>query len=86
MCGRLWLQVPFAACVEQWAAEEALADYQSAALGRKTPASKTARFSSFPPYLMVQLKKCGTPNFAVHRSNNCLMGASDGNVHDSPFV
>jgi len=51
------VQVPFTACVEAWAEGTTLEDYASAALGRKTRAQSAARFASFPPYLMVQLKK-----------------------------
>ena len=50
-------QVPFAACVERWAAAETMEDYASASLGRKARAQKADRFASFPPYLMVQLRK-----------------------------
>jgi hypothetical protein len=51
-------QVPFAACLERWAGGSTLEDYHSAALGRKTVAHSAPRFAAFPPYLMVQLKKC----------------------------
>ena len=54
---RCHMQVPFEACLERWAAGSTLEDYQSAALGRKTVAHSAPRFSAFPPYLMIQLKK-----------------------------
>lgn len=58
--------VPLAACIDKWAAGEVLGDYHSAALGRKTTATKHTRFSSFPPYLMLQLKRYGAASCASH--------------------
>mmetsp|Transcript_7420 Transcript_7420/g.21943 ORF Transcript_7420/g.21943 Transcript_7420/m.21943 type:complete len:903 (+) Transcript_7420:355-3063(+) len=52
-------KVPFEACVDRWAAGEVVDDVMSAALGRKTAAHVAPRFTSFPPYLMVQIKKYG---------------------------
>jgi len=49
-------QVPFAACVERFAAPEEMADVFSPALGRKVPATRTTRLASFPPYLMLSFK------------------------------
>lgn len=44
--------------MDRWAAGEVVDDVMSAALGRKTAAHVAPRFTSFPPYLMVQIKKC----------------------------
>lgn len=55
-------RVPFAACVERWAADEEMGDYFSAALGRRTCGLRRSRMASFPPFLMVQLKRCATGN------------------------
>jgi ubiquitin carboxyl-terminal hydrolase 5/13 len=51
-------RVPLEACLVRWAAEEALTDYHSAVLGRKTRASKRQRLANFPPFLLIQLKRC----------------------------
>ncbi|EFN51528.1 hypothetical protein CHLNCDRAFT_33094 [Chlorella variabilis] len=48
-------RVPFTACLEMWAADNLVDGYSSAAAGRKTQAAKRPRFSSFPPYLLVQM-------------------------------
>lgn len=49
--------VPFDACLSKFAAAEVLDDYYSAALKRKTQATKRTRFASYPPYLLIQLKR-----------------------------
>eukprot|EP00173_Palmaria_palmata_P000990 Plantae.Rhodophyta-Palmaria_palmata.ctg1512.p1 GENE.Plantae.Rhodophyta-Palmaria_palmata.ctg1512~~Plantae.Rhodophyta-Palmaria_palmata.ctg1512.p1 ORF type:complete len:416 (-),score=98.27 Plantae.Rhodophyta-Palmaria_palmata.ctg1512:269-1360(-) len=51
------LHVPFAACVEQFGTSEVVADYTSTATGQKGTAQKRTRISSFPPYLMVHMRK-----------------------------
>lgn len=50
-------RVPFAACLETFVSEALIDDYMSAAAGKKTQAVKRTRFSSFPPYLLVQLRR-----------------------------
>lgn len=50
-------RVPFSSCIERWGGTEEMADYFSAALGRRTSALKHSRFATFPPFLMVQLKR-----------------------------
>ena len=50
-------RVPFVSCVDRWASTGELDDYFSASLGRKTMGLKYTRMASFPPYLMVQLKR-----------------------------
>ena len=51
-------QVPFAACLERLSASEVLEDYSSAALrGKRAQASKMTRFASFPPYLVLALRR-----------------------------
>ncbi|BDA47746.1 Ubiquitin carboxyl-terminal hydrolase 5 [Coccomyxa sp. Obi] len=50
-------RVPFASCIERWGATEEMDDYLSAALGRRTRGLKHSRFATFPPFLMVQLKR-----------------------------
>ncbi|WIA38798.1 hypothetical protein OEZ86_002085 [Tetradesmus obliquus] len=50
--------VPFEACLNKFTAAEVLDDYASAALGgRKSTASRTSRFASFPPVLVLVLKR-----------------------------
>ncbi|QDZ24098.1 ubiquitinyl hydrolase [Chloropicon primus] len=49
--------VPFQACLDSFAQEEVLDDFYSAAVMRKTAASRTVRFKSFPPYLVVYLRR-----------------------------
>lgn len=49
-------RVPLEACIQQWAAAEDV-EYYSASVGAKTRASKTSRFSSFPPWLFVQMRR-----------------------------
>jgi hypothetical protein len=55
---RVLPRVPFAACIEAWGAAEEMGDYHSAYLGRRTTARRASRLASFPPFLMVQLKRC----------------------------
>lgn len=50
-------RVPFVACIERWGGTEEMGDYFSAALGRRTTGLRRSRIASFPPYLMVQLKR-----------------------------
>ncbi len=51
-------RVPFASCIEHWGGTEEMDDYFSTALGRRTRGLKRTRFATFPPFLMVQLKRC----------------------------
>lgn len=57
--------VPFDACLDTFAAEAILEDYDSAAAGAKVQARQTQRFKTFPPYLMIHLQKCA-PNSRRH--------------------
>ncbi|KAI7836344.1 hypothetical protein COHA_009767, partial [Chlorella ohadii] len=50
-------RVPFSACLEGWGADSIVEDYQSAAAGKKVVATKRTRLTSFPPYLLVQLRR-----------------------------
>lgn len=51
-------QVPFAACLERLSGDELLEDYSSAALGgKRTQATKSTRLASFPPYLVLALRR-----------------------------
>jgi len=50
-------KVPFAACLERWAADELIEGVHSATLGRKAHATKRSRFTSLPPYLVITLKR-----------------------------
>ena len=52
-------RVPFSECIRQWESPALVDNYYSAAAQRKTQAHKTTRFASFPPYLFVQLRRCG---------------------------
>jgi hypothetical protein len=59
-------RVPFAACVERWAGTEEMGEYFSAALGRRTTGLRRSRIASFPPFLMVQLKRCAAAFCIYH--------------------
>ncbi|CAH2322664.1 ubiquitin carboxyl-terminal hydrolase 5 isoform X1 [Pelobates cultripes] len=50
-------RIPFASCLEAFAAPEQLDEFWSAALQAKSNALKTSRFASFPDYLVIQIKK-----------------------------
>ena len=67
-------RVPLEACIQQWAAAEEV-DYHSAAAGRRTQASKTSRFASFPPFLFVQLRRCRPCCAAQPPQNHPCAGA-----------
>ncbi|MEW5315258.1 MAG: hypothetical protein WDW38_006701 [Sanguina aurantia] len=50
--------VPLEACLAMFAGAEVVDDYRSAALGgRKGSATKRSRFSTFPPYLVLQMQR-----------------------------
>jgi ubiquitin carboxyl-terminal hydrolase 5/13 len=49
--------VPFSACLARFSGEEELEDYYSAAAGGKVAANRRSRIATFPPYLVVQLKR-----------------------------
>lgn len=51
------LHVPFAACVDQFAAPEVVSDFMSSATGAKGTAQKRSRLRTFPDYLMVHMRK-----------------------------
>ncbi|KAL4452659.1 hypothetical protein ABPG75_008321 [Micractinium tetrahymenae] len=61
------LRVPFGACLETFGAEQAVEDYISAAAGKKTTASKRTRFTSFPPYLLVQMRRYYAENWEAKK-------------------
>lgn len=50
-------KVPFDACLQKFASDEIIEDYFSAFLNANSQAKKTSRISSFPPYLMVHLRR-----------------------------
>ena len=50
-------RVPFEACLRHFAEEEALDDFYSTALQRKSRAKRRVRFKSFPPFLVVYLRR-----------------------------
>lgn len=54
-------KVPFASCLDRWASTGEIDDYFSASLGRRTSGLHCTRLASFPPYLMVQLKRSLSP-------------------------
>lgn len=55
-------RVPLSACLHRWQEAEMMSDYFSAALNRKTTqASRRMRFTTFPPFLVVQLNRCEPP-------------------------
>eukprot|EP00879_Flechtneria_rotunda_P013944 GHRR01014563.1.p1 GENE.GHRR01014563.1~~GHRR01014563.1.p1 ORF type:complete len:792 (+),score=390.35 GHRR01014563.1:178-2553(+) len=49
--------VPFEACLNKFIAAEVLDDYYSAAAGRKVQATRRTRFATFPPVLVIALKR-----------------------------
>ena len=55
-------RVPFASCLDRWGSTGEIDDYFSASLGRRTSGLHRTRMASFPPYLMVQLKRSVLPN------------------------
>ncbi|KAK9085041.1 hypothetical protein Sjap_025452 [Stephania japonica] len=50
-------RVPLEACLANFSAPEEINDFYSSALNAKTTASKRAGFTSFPDYLVLQMKK-----------------------------
>lgn len=50
-------RIPLVSCLECFAASETIEDFYSSAIKGKSVASKRYRFSTFPDFLMVQLKK-----------------------------
>lgn len=57
-CFSLWLQVPFAACLEKWAAPELLEGVDGGPGGTKRTMVKQNRFATFPPFLLIQMRRC----------------------------
>jgi ubiquitin carboxyl-terminal hydrolase 5/13 len=51
------VQVPFEACMEAYAAAQALEGYLSPVTSTRGEAAKTVRFASFPKYLAVQMQR-----------------------------
>ncbi|XP_014223502.1 ubiquitin carboxyl-terminal hydrolase 5 [Trichogramma pretiosum] len=50
-------KIELESCLEKFAASESVEQFYSSALQDKTTASKTTRLASFPPYLLIHLKK-----------------------------
>jgi ubiquitin carboxyl-terminal hydrolase 5/13 len=50
-------KVPLDACLGDFAQDESLEDFYSSAVGRKGRASRRVRFKTFPPYLVVYLRR-----------------------------
>uniref|UniRef100_A0A8C4TCD9 Ubiquitin carboxyl-terminal hydrolase 13 n=1 Tax=Erpetoichthys calabaricus TaxID=27687 RepID=A0A8C4TCD9_ERPCA len=50
-------RIPFSACLQAWTEPENVDDFWSSALQAKSAGIKTSRFSSFPEYLVIQIKK-----------------------------
>jgi ubiquitin carboxyl-terminal hydrolase 5/13 len=50
-------RVPLSACLEAFAAPETIQDFYSSAIKGKTTAVKTARMGTFPPYLVLHMRK-----------------------------
>ena len=59
-------RIPFASCVDSWAGTGEIDGYFSAAVGRRTSGLHRTRLASFPPYLLVQMKRWDSPWQAVH--------------------
>lgn len=69
-------RVPFASCLECWGSTGEIDDYFSASLGRRTSGLHRTRMASFPPYLMVQLKRSVLPHCTrtvSYRDEPCLL-------------
>lgn len=49
--------VPFAACIEQFSETESIEGFLSPVTRERGVAEKTVRFKSFPPYLVVQMRR-----------------------------
>ena len=56
---RIYFQVPFAACLEKWAAPELLEGVDGGPGGTKRTMIKQTRFATFPPYLLIQMRRHG---------------------------
>ncbi|XP_069474777.1 ubiquitin carboxyl-terminal hydrolase 13 isoform X2 [Ambystoma mexicanum] len=54
---RIRARVPFSACLQAFSEPDNVDDFWSSALQAKSAGIKTSRFSSFPEYLIVQIKK-----------------------------
>lgn len=50
-------RIPLVECLRSFAEAEHIPDFYSSATKMKGPATKTARLGSFPPYLMIQVRK-----------------------------
>ena len=59
-------RIPFASCLDNWAGTGEIDGYFSAAVGRRTSGLHRTRLASFPPYLLVQMKRWASPWQAVH--------------------
>ena len=58
-------RIPFASCLDSWAGMGEIDGYFSAAVGRRTSGLHRTRLASFPPYLLVQMKRWASPWQAV---------------------
>ena len=54
-------RIPFASCLDSWAGTGEIDGYFSAAVGRRTSGLHRTRLASFPPYLLVQMKRWASP-------------------------
>ena len=54
-------RIPFASCLDSWACTGEIDGYFSAAVGRRTSGLHRTRMASFPPYLLVQMKRWAPP-------------------------
>jgi ubiquitin carboxyl-terminal hydrolase 5/13 len=50
-------RIPLSACIESFSASETVEDFYSTAINAKSIAEKCSRMSTFPDYLLIQLKK-----------------------------
>jgi ubiquitin carboxyl-terminal hydrolase 5/13 len=50
-------RLPLSACLEAFAAPETIQDFYSSAIKGKTTTVKTARMGTFPPYLVLHMRK-----------------------------
>ena len=54
-------RIPFASCLDSWAGTGEIDGYFSAAVSRRTSGLHRTRLASFPPYLLVQMKRWACP-------------------------
>ena len=70
-------KIPFVECLKAFASAESIPDFYSSATQAKGAASKTTRLGSFPPFLMVQVRKFTLGDDWVPRKLDILLEVPD---------